>query len=409
MNKKRTVYLDHNATTYTDSRVIKAMEPYFTKEYGNPSSVYRSAQKNKQKIEEAREAIKNILHAPQDSKLIFTGNGSESDNLAIKGIAYANKQKGKHIITSQTEHHAVLHTCQYLEKQGFEVTYAPVNNEGIVDVDFIHDALRDDTILISIMYANNETGVIQPIEYITQIAHNKNVLLHTDAVQVVGKKKINIESLGVDLLTMSAHKFYGPKGVGALYMRKGIKIDPQIHGGDQEFKLRAGTENIAGIIGMTEALKIADKECEEKWKKEKEMRDGLEKGLLEKIPDCIVNGHREKRLANTLNIIVQYVEGESMLLHLDDAGIAASSGSACTSGSLDPSHVLLAMGISAAIAHGSLRFSFGKVNTMNDVKYVLEILPPIVEKLRAMSPFGKEKEDIENIEGLYDPHHEHTH
>jgi len=387
MNKKQ-IYLDHNSTTYVDPNVLDIMKNCLVNFYANPSSIYQSANKVKEKLSEAQDSLKKIFNI-QKGKFIFTGNGSESDNLAIKGVAFANKNKGKHIITSQIEHHAVLHTCNYLEKCGVEVSYAPVNSKGIVDINYIKDKIRDDTILVSIMYANNETGVIQPIEDISQITKQKNVLFHTDAVQAAGKLDLDLSSLGVDLLSISAHKFYGPKGVGALFLNEKVKIDPLIHGGSQEYNLRAGTENVPGIIGLVEALKIAQKNSQQEYLREKKLRDTLEKGIINKIPDCIVNGDIDNRLTNTSNIIIKYVEGESILLHLDAVGIFASSGSACTSGSLEPSHVLLAMGISHDLAHGSLRFSFGKINTMEDVDYVLEVLPNIIKKLRAMSPFGK--------------------
>ena len=391
--KMKLVYLDHNATTPIDERVLSVMIPYFSANFANPSSIYTIAQKAKEVIEDARSRVAQLINA-SNGNIIFTGGGSEADNLAIKGVAFANMDKGKHIITSQIEHHAVLNPCKYLERLGFEVTYLPVDKYGIVDLDALRKAIRKDTILISIMYANNETGVIQPIEEIAKITKEKGVYFHTDAIQAVGKMRVDVEQLGVDLLSMSAHKFYGPKGVGALYVRKGIKIDPIIHGGGHEKGLRAGTENVAGIVGLTKALEIAMEHVEKEWEREQRLRDKLEKGLLEKIPDCFVNGHPEKRLANTTNIIVKYVEGESMLTYLDAEGICASSGSACTSGSLEPSHVLIAMGIPHELAHGSLRFSLGRSNTEADIDKVLDVLPNIVKKLREISPFGKGKDDL---------------
>ena len=386
MNKS--IYLDHNATTYVEPAVVEAMLPYFTEKFANPSSIYSISEDVNSDIQTAREKIQELLHA-KNGKIIFTGGGSESDNLAIKGYAYANKNKGKHIITSQIEHHAVLHTCEQLEKEGFTVTYLPVNNLGLINLDELKKASKDDTILITIMYANNETGVIQPMQEIITLAHEHKIAVHTDAVQIIGKYKIDVEALGIDLLSFSAHKFYGPKGVGGLFVKKGIKINNIIQGGGQEFKLRAGTENTAGIIGTAKALEIAMKNWKEEWDKESSLRNILEKKLLELIPESQINGATENRLANTLNIIIKYIEGESMLLMLNNNNIYASSGSACTSGSLDPSHVLLAMGIPHEHAHGSLRFSLGRKNTKEDIDKVIEVLPKIVEKLRAMSPLYK--------------------
>lgn len=386
MNKS--IYLDHNATTYLEPAVVETMLPYFTEKFANPSSIYSISEDVNSDIQNARENIQKLLNA-KNGKIIFTGGGSESDNLAIKGYAYANKQKGNHIITSQIEHHAVLHTCEQLEKEGFTVTYLPVDHQGIVKIDELKKAITNKTILVTIMYANNETGVIQPMEEIITIAHQNNIAVHTDAVQIIGKRDVNIDSLGIDLLSFSAHKFYGPKGVGGLFVKKGIKINNQIQGGGQEFKLRAGTENTAGIIGTAKALEIAMKSWEEEWKKEKALRDELEQTLLKLIPESQINGHPEKRLVNTTNIIIKYVEGESMLLLLNNNNIFASSGSACTSGSLDPSHVLLAMGIPHEHAHGSLRFSLGRKNTKEDIKKVIEVLPKIIDRLRAMSPLYK--------------------
>ena len=387
------VYLDHNATTYLAPEVIQKITGLLERNFANPSSLYRISREAKAELEDAREQMKELLGI-QSGKLIFTGGGSESDNLAIKGAAFANQKKGKHIITTQVEHHAVLHSCENLEKHGFDLTYLPVDNDGVVDVDDLRNAIREDTILISIMYANNETGVIQPIEEIVKVAREKGVLFHTDAVQVVGKMPINIEELDVDLLSLSAHKFYGPKGVGALYVKKRVLVDPLIHGGEQELGKRAGTENTVGIIAMAEALKIALQNAKKEGSREKNLRDKLESGILELIPECFVNGIGAARLTNTTNIIIKYVEGESMLLHLDNNKICASSGSACTSGSLDPSHVLLAMGIPHEFAHGSLRFSFGKLNTEEDVDKVLDVMPKVIKTLRAMSPLWDEKKKV---------------
>ncbi len=388
---KRFIYLDHNATTPTDPRVIEAMMPYFRKLYGNPSSMYRLAKESRKAITEARAKVAEILDADPE-EIIFTSGGTESNNFAIKGIAYANKKKGNHIITSKIEHSAVLNVCKWLEKQGFEVTYVGVDKYGIVNLNELKDTITDKTILITIMHANNEIGTIEPLEEISKIAKERGITFHTDAVQTVGKIPVDVNELGIDLLSMSGHKFYGPKGAGALYIRKGTKIESLIHGGHHEKKKRAGTENVPGIVGLGKACEIAMKEAQDSEARVKTLRDKLQKGILERIDDVIVNGHPEMRLAGTLNVCIKYVEGESMLLNLDFEGIAASSGSACTSDSLEPSHVLLALGIPPEVAHGSLRFSPGRDNTDADIERVIEVLPQIVKKLRAMSPFGKGRE-----------------
>lgn len=380
------VYMDYNATTPTDERVLEEMLPFFKDTYGNPSSIYSLAQRAKKAIDEAREKLATLLNADPKG-IIFTSGGTEADNWAIKGIAYANQDRGKHIITSQIEHHAVLNTCKFLEKQGFRVTYLPVDRYGVVDLEVLKQNITPETVLISIMFANNEVGTIQPIKEIAEIARKQGIYFHTDAVQAVGKIAVDVEELGVDLLSLSAHKFYGPKGIGALYVRRGVKIVPLLHGGEQERGRRAGTENVPGIVGLGKAAEIAGKEMEEEERRVKILRDKLEKKLVEKIPEIIVNGHPQNRLYNTLSICVKYVEGESMLINLDKEGICASSGSACTSTSLEPSHVLLAMGIPPEIAHGSLRFSLGKFNSEADVEKVSEVLPKIVEDLRKISPF----------------------
>jgi len=382
------IYLDHNATTPTDLRVVEAMLPYFSNQYGNPSSIYRFASEANEAKESAREKVAKLLGAKPE-EIVFTSGGTEADNFAIKGIAYANKNKGNHIITSKIEHHAVLNTCKYLEKQGFKVTYVSVDKYGVVDLDELRDAITDKTILITIMHANNEVGTIEPIVEIGKIAKENEIYFHTDAVQTVGKIPTNVYELGCDLLSLSGHKFYGPKGVGALYIRKGTRIDPLIHGGHHERNRRAGTENVPGIVGLGRACEIALEERDREEIKLRELRDRLHQGIFSKIDDIILTGHPEHRLAGTFSICVKYVEGESMLLNLDLEGIAASSGSACTSGSLEPSHVLLAMGIPHEIAHGSLRFSLGRGNTEEDVDRVIEVLPRIVNRLRTMSPFGK--------------------
>jgi len=384
------IYLDNNATTPTDKRVVEAMLPYFCKKYGNPSSIYKLANESDMAKEEARDKVAKLLNA-KPYEIVFTGCGTESDNFAIKGTAFANRKKGNHIITSSIEHHAVLNACKWLEKQGFEVTYIGVDKHGVVNLDELCKAITDKTILISIMHANNEVGTIEPIKEIADIAKDNGIYFHIDAVQTVGKLPIDVNDLSVDLLSMSGHKFYGPKGVGALYIRKGTKIDSLLHGGHHERNRRAGTENVPGIVGLGKASEIAMEEFEEEERRVKKLRDRLEKGLMEKIDDVIINGHPERRLPSTLNICIKYVEGESILLQLNHNGIAASSGSACTSGSFEPSHVLTSMGIPPEVAHGSLRFSVGRSNTEKDIDKVIEVLPPIVENLREMSPFGKGK------------------
>lgn len=382
------IYLDYAATTPTHPEVIKEMFPFFSEVYGNPSSIYQLAQKAKRAVEEAREKVARFLNAKTE-EIIFTSGGTEADNMALKGIAFANKKRGNHIVTSKIEHHAVLNTCKWLEKQGFKVTYIPVDRYGVVDFDELRKSLTDKTILVSVMYANNEVGTIEPISEIARITKERGIYFHTDAVQIVGKIPVDVEKLGVDLLSLSAHKLYGPKGVGALYMRKGVKISSLIHGGHHERNKRAGTENVPGIVGLGKACEIAAKEMATEEKRLKILRDRLYKGLNSRIDEIFLNGHPQNRLPGILNICIKYVEGESMLINLDLEGVCASSGSACTSSSLEPSHVLLAMGIPPEIAHGSLRFSLGRDTTEGDIDRVIEVLPPIVEKLRVMSPFGK--------------------
>lgn len=384
----RPIYLDHNATTPTDTRVVVAMLPYFSDQYGNPSSIYRFASEANEAKESARDKVAKILEAKPE-EIVFTSGGTEADNFAIKGIVYANRDKGNHIITSKIEHHAVLNTCEYLEKQGFKVTYISVDRYGIVDLDELKNAITNKTILITIMYANNEVGTIEPIEEVGKIARENGIYFHTDAVQTVGKIPTNVDELGCDFLSLSGHKFYGPKGVGALYIRKGTKIDPLIHGGRHERSRRAGTENVPGIVGLGKACEIALEEIDREGVKLRKLRDKLYQGIFSKMDDVILTGHPEHRLAGTFSICVKYVEGESVLLNLDLEGIAASSGSACTSGATEPSHVLSAMGIPHEIAQGSVRFSLGRGNTEEDVDRVIEVLPRIVDRLRAMSPFGK--------------------
>lgn len=382
---KKQVYMDHAATTYTKKEVLEEMIPYFTEYYGNPSSIYSLSRETKKAIDTAKDRVARAINA-ESSEIYFTGGGSEADNWAIKGIAFAHKNKGNHIITTKIEHHAVLHACEYLEKHGFEVTYLPVNEEGIVDVKDFENAITDKTILATIMFANNEIGSIQPITQMGEICRDKKIIFHTDAVQAVGHIPVDVKSMNIDLLSMAAHKFYGPKGVGALYIRKGIRIDNLIHGGAQERGRRAGTENVAGIVGLGKALELAVEHMEENNKRIKALRDKLMNGLLE-IPYSRLNGPKdEKRLPGNSNICFRFIEGESVLLMLDAKGIAASSGSACTSGSLDPSHVLLAIGLPHEIAHGSLRLSLGDGTTEEEVDYVLQVVPEIVQRLRDMSP-----------------------
>ncbi|AZO96712.1 cysteine desulfurase NifS [Halocella sp. SP3-1] len=385
MNK---IYLDNAATTPVAEEVFEAMKPYFTNSYGNPSSVYTTAQDAAMAVGEARERVARLLGASSDREIIFTSGGTEADNLAIKGTAMALKSKGKHIITSKIEHHAVLHACQYLEKYlGFEVTYLDVDKKGFVDPIDVKEAIRDDTILVTIMMANNEIGTIEPIKEIAKITQEKDVCFHTDAVQAVGQIPIDVNDLQVDLLSLSAHKINGPKGVGALYVRKGSKLTPQMSGGAQEWKRRGGTENVPGIVGLGKAAELALENMDNKNKRIKKLRDRLISGINKEIDDVILNGPEgEKRLPNNVHFCFKYIEGESILLNLDMLGIAASSGSACTSGSLDPSHVLLAIGHPHEIAHGSLRLTLGINNTEEDVTYLLEVLPGIIQKIRDMSP-----------------------
>ncbi|MCL4368958.1 MAG: cysteine desulfurase NifS [Actinobacteria bacterium] len=381
----RRVYLDNAATTPTDPRVLEAMQPYFTEIFGNPSSIYLEGREARKAVDLARTQVADALGASPDEIILLSG-GTEADNLALTGVARAPGVKGKHIITSAVEHHAVLETCHQLEKDGCEVTYVPVDSYGLVDPEEVRKALRPDTILVSVMHANNEIGTIQPIREISRIAKEAGVLMHTDAVQTVGALSTDVKELGVDLLSVSSHKLYGPKGVGCLFTRKGVRLRPLLQGGAQERKRRAGTENVPGIIGFGKAMELAGAEREERANRITGLRDELIQGLLAAIPEVSLNGHPELRLPNNVNIAIKYVEGESICLNLDFAGIAASSGSACSSDSLEPSHVLLAIGISPENAHGSLRFSLGKSTTSEDITYVVEQLPPIIEKLRAMSP-----------------------
>jgi cysteine desulfurase len=393
MGAQRTIYMDHSATTFVKPEVLEAMIPFFTEHFGNPSSIYGIARDSKKAIDVARVQTAKALGADPD-EIYFTSGGSESDNWAIKGVALANRKRGNHLITTRIEHHAVLHTCQFLEKEGFEVTYLPVDQYGLVNPVDLEKAITDKTILISVMYANNEIGTIEPVAELGAIARKHKVYFHTDAVQAIGNIPIDVKSQNIDLLSLSAHKFYGPKGAGALYIRKGVRIENLIHGGGQERKHRAGTENIAGIVGMGKAIELATADIPGHNAKIKAMRDRLIKGVLEKIPNSRLNGHPEMRLPGNFNVSFEFIEGESMLLWLDDEGVCASTGSACTSGSLEPSHVLLATGLPVEISHGSLRLTLGDANREEDVDFVLDVLPKVVQKLRDMSPLyrkgGKE-------------------
>lgn len=382
---KTNIYFDNAATTKVREEVFNEMRPFLESQYGNPSSIYTIARESKVPMEKAREQVAKALGA-EPMEIYFTGSGTEADNWAIKSIAESKKSKGNHIITTNIEHHAVLHTCEYLEKNGYEVTYLPVNEKGLVTAEQVKDAIKDETILISIMFANNEIGTIMPIKEIGKIAKEKGILLHTDAVQAVGHVPIDVNELNIDLLTLSAHKLYGPKGVGALYARKGIVLRPFIHGGAQERGRRAGTENVAGIVGLGKAIELMEEEIEEEMTRLTALRNRAIDSLTSKIPYCRLNGDRDSRLPGNLNLSFEFIEGESMLLLLDMKGIAASSGSACTSGSLDPSHVLLAIGLPHEKAHGSLRISLGRYNTKEEIEYLIETLPPIVKRLREMSP-----------------------
>ncbi len=379
------IYLDNAATTKVADSVVDAMLPYFKEYYGNASSIYQLGAKSKEALDESREYIAGTLGA-KTNEIYFTAGGSESDNWAIKATADAYAQKGKHIITSAIEHHAVLHTCEYLEKHGYEVTYVGVDENGVIKLDELKAAIRPDTILISVMFANNEIGTIQPIKEIGEIAKEHDILFHTDAVQAYAQVPINVDEMHIDMLSASGHKLNGPKGIGFLYIRKGIKIRSFVHGGQQERGRRAGTENIPGIVGLAAAAKRSFSMLEEKMQKEIELRDYLISRIEAEIPYCRLNGDRKKRLPNNVNFSFQFIEGESMLILLDSKGIAASSGSACTSGSLDPSHVLLAIGLPHEIAHGSLRLTMSEENTKEEMDYVVEQLTAILERLRSMSP-----------------------
>jgi cysteine desulfurase NifS len=388
----RTVYLDHAATTYVKPEVFEAMKPYFSEHFGNASSIYSLGRDSKKAVEEAREKVAKAIGA-EPREIYFTGSGSEADNWALKGIAAANKKKGNHIITSAVEHPAIMNSCKYLEGEGFEVTYLPVDSEGQISPEQVRSAIKDNTILISIMFANNEIGTIQPIKEIGAIAREKGIIFHTDAVQAIGNVKIDVQEANIDLLSLSGHKFYGPKGIGALYIRKGVKISSFIHGGQQERGKRASTENVPAIIGLGRAIELATENLDEYNRKLIDLREKTIEGLFAKVPYIKLNGHRHNRLPGNVNISFQFIEGESLLLMLDMKGIYGSSGSACSSGSLDPSHVLLAIGLPHEIAHGSLRLTFGDENTQEDVDYILEVIPQMVSRLRDMSPLWEAVKD----------------
>lgn len=383
--EKRLIYLDNAATTKTAPEVVEAMLPYFTELYGNPSSVYTFSQKSKEAITKGRESIAKALGAKTE-EIYFTAGGSEADNWALKAAAEAYRSKGNHIITTKIEHHAILHTGEWLQKNGFEVTYLDVDEYGTVKLDELKKAIRPTTILISVMFANNEIGTIQPIKEIGEIAKEHGILFHTDAVQAFGQLPINVDELHIDMLSSSAHKLNGPKGIGFLYIRKGVKIKSFVHGGAQERKRRAGTENVPGIVGFGAAVERAVRTLDERTSKERELRDYLIDRVLKEVPYTRLNGHRTNRLPNNANFSFQFIEGESLLIMLDMDGICGSSGSACTSGSLDPSHVLLAIGLPHEIAHGSLRLTLSEETTREDIDYVVESIKKIVEKLRSMSP-----------------------
>lgn len=384
------IYFDNAATTPIRPEVYDAMRPYIESCYGNPSSVYKLARESKKAIDLARKQVADAINA-DSGEIFFTGCGSESDNWAIKGVALALKDKGKHIITTNIEHHAILHTCEFLEENGYEVTYIPVDEYGMVSADDIKKAIRPDTILVSVMTANNEIGTIEPIKEIGAVCREKGVYFHTDAVQAVGHIKIDVKEMNIDLLSLSGHKIGAPKGIGALYIKKGVKIKNLIHGGQQEKGKRAGTENVIGIVALGKAIELAVSEMEDTMERLKYLRDKIINGVLKNIEYSRLNGHPEERLPGNVNISFEFIEGESMLLMLDAKGICASSGSACTSGSLDPSHVLLAIGLPHEKAHGSLRISLGYQNTEEEVDKLLEVLPPIVQRLREMSPLYEMK------------------
>jgi len=382
------IYLDYAATTPVHPEVVKAMLPYFSDVFGNPSAIYSYGQEAAAALEEARAKVAGLVGS-RSEEIVFTSGGTEADNMALIGVANAMRSRGNHIITTAIEHHAIIETAKFLEKNGFELTYLGVDDQGIVDPDAVRRAITDKTILVSVMLANNELGTIQPLAEISRITRQAGVYLHTDAVQAVGRIPVNVDDLGVDLLSMSAHKLYGPKGVGALYIKKGVRMAPITHGGGQERARRSGTQNVAGIVGLSRAAELAGQEMIAEAERLTPLRDRLIQGILEGIDHSYLNGHPVKRLPNNANLSFDYVEGESMCLNLDLKGICVSTGSACSSSNLEPSHVLLAMGVPTQLAHGSLRFTLGKWTGPEDIDRVLEVLPPIVAKLRAMSPLLK--------------------
>ena len=385
------VYMDHNATTPTDPRVVEAMLPYFGERYGNPSSPYELSQATRRAVEEARETVASSM-ACSPREIVFTSGGTESDNMALKGVAFANLERPGHIVTTRIEHHAVLHTATYLrDRFGLDVTFVEVDETGMVDPADVERACREDTVLVSVMLANNEVGTVQPVGEIAAIARKRGIIVHTDAVQAIGKLPVDVGELGVDLLSMSSHKIYGPKGVGFLYVRRGVSFDPLSHGGSHEWSVRAGTENVPGIVGLARALELAVEGIPEESVRLNALTARLEKGILESIPEVSINGHPTERLPGTLNVSLHYVEGESVVLALDMEGIAVSTGSACTTDSAEPSHVLSAMGVPANVAQGSVRFGLGRSTTQADVDRVLEVLPGAVERLRAISPLHHRK------------------
>lgn len=398
------IYFDHSATTPVDTEVAKLTVEYMTEKFGNASSVHAFGREARKAIDEARDKVAALLNA-SSNEIFFTSGGTEGDNLALKGIAFANRKKGNHIITSAIEHHAILHTCEYLEKQGFTITYLPVDEYGMVSIEELKNAITDKTILISIMFANNEVGTIQPVQKIGQLAREKGIYFHTDAVQAVGSYPIDVKELNIDLLSFSGHKFHGPKGIGGLYVRKGVRIEAIQHGGAHERNMRAGTENVPGIVGLGKAAEVAQNEMDKKIAHITALRDKLIKGVMEVIPHTKLNGHPTERLPGSANFSFLFLEGESLLLNLDLKGIAASSGSACTSGSLDPSHVLLAMGLTHEVAHGSLRLTLGRGNTEAEVDYCLEVLPEIVERLRQMSPLYNSDDGPKPLNPCQNCHH----
>ncbi|WP_063557241.1 cysteine desulfurase NifS [Clostridium ljungdahlii] len=402
MNKK--VYMDYSATTYTKPEVLQEMIPYFTENFGNPSSLYSMSDVPREAINTARQKVAKAINADKN-EIFFTAGGSESDNWILKGIAFANKNKGNHIITTKIEHHAILHACKFLEKNGFEVTYLPVDEYGFINLEDLKKAIKDTTILVSVMFANNEVGTIQPIKEIGEICKEKKIYFHTDAVQAVGHVNIDVKDMNIDALSMAGHKFYGPKGIGAMYLKKGVKIESLIHGGAQERGKRASTENVPGIVGIGKAIELATSEMKTESKRLSELRDKLIKGLVEEIPYAKVNGPSgDKRLPGNVNLSFIGIEGETLLLDLNDAGIFVSTGSACASASLDPSHVLLALGLPHEVAHGSLRLTLGAGTTEEDVDYALQVIPKVVARRRAMSPlwedFIKTQNKGEKVEQL---------